>query len=367
MHACFFVNQSQGALSDPRTFVPKTWWGSDPAQYLHGACEIRPPLMFNIRAQSFVRQASIRSAQFLTESRNVCLVCENIFIIDCLGGSPCPLSPVPCPLSVHCPCPLSPVPCGRHVPQPSLSDSGPAALSRTQAESYYSETEQRTNPKLNHLNVVLGSSISKLNHPKPTSNLTGLGIQETRWKGTGVYGGGDNDPLDFNYIYSGGDEHHRGVAFAFRRCYKDSIMGWWPEGDRLLRVRLRGRPDNISVVVAGAPTSDTSPENLARTLDVYVDFSHVLSDDPSSEVTVALMDANTEVGQDTAGWEGIIGQHSLPRRSDNGQRLLEACSEHGMAVMGTWFPKKRQHLVTWYSPDGHTEKHIDHIIVNGRL
>lgn len=53
-----------------------------------------------------------------------------------------------------------------------------------------------------------------------TSNLTGLGIQETRWKGTGVYGGGDNDPLDFNYIYSGGDEHHRGVAFAFRRCYK---------------------------------------------------------------------------------------------------------------------------------------------------
>ena len=96
-----------------------------------------------------------------------------------------------------------------------------------------------------------------------SSDLTGLGIQETRWKGTGVYEGGDSDALDVIYIYSGGDEHHRGVAFALRRCYKDSIMGWWPEGDRLLRVHLRGRQDNISVVVAYAPTSDTSPENLA--------------------------------------------------------------------------------------------------------
>ena len=101
-------------------------------------------------------------------------------------------------------------------------------------------------------------------------------------------------------------------------------MGWWPEGDRLLRVHLRGRQDNISVVVAYAPTSDTSPENLARTLDFYVDFSRVLSDVPSTDITAVLMDANAEVGQDTAGWEGIIGQHGLPRRSDNGQRLLDA-------------------------------------------
>jgi hypothetical protein len=125
---------------------------------------------------------------------------------------------------------------------PTAGDQGPVcrdtvwALKHTERDVFFGTANVDSLHQTGRLQVI-DSALS-------TSNLTGLGIQETRWTGSGVYEGGDDDPLSFIYIYSGGDEPHRGVVFALRRCYKDSVMGWWPEGDRLLRVRLKGRQDN---------------------------------------------------------------------------------------------------------------------------
>ncbi|XP_066301877.1 craniofacial development protein 2-like [Branchiostoma lanceolatum] len=52
--------------------------------------------------------------------------------------------------------------------------------------------------------------------------------------------------------------------------------------------------------------------------------------------------------------------------NNNGSRLLELCRATNLCIADTWFPRKRIHHWTWYSPDGRTRKAIDHILISSR-
>jgi len=54
------------------------------------------------------------------------------------------------------------------------------------------------------------------------------------------------------------------------------------------------------------------------------------------------------------------------RANDNGRRLLNLCALNDLSIVDTWFPRKKIHQWTWYSPDGRTRKALDHIIVSRR-
>ena len=38
--------------------------------------------------------------------------------------------------------------------------------------------------------------------------------------------------------------------------------------------------------------------------------------------------------------KGIVGQHGVPGRDENGERLLEMCAEQELVVGNSWFKKK---------------------------
>ena len=46
-------------------------------------------------------------------------------------------------------------------------------------------------------------------------------------------------------------------------------------------------------------------------------------------------------------YEGILGQHGVKGRNENGERLLDMCAEQVLVVCDSWFKKRDVYKFTW--------------------
>ena len=76
------------------------------------------------------------------------------------------------------------------------------------------------------------------------------------------------------------------------------------------------------------------------------------------------LDFNAKVGSVKV--EDTVGPHGIGSRNDRGDRLVEWCFEHDLAVMNTWFRHHKRLLWTWKSPGDSSRNQIDFIIINKR-
>ena len=84
-------------------------------------------------------------------------------------------------------------------------------------------------------------------------NVDILGISELTWTGMSELNSDDH------YIYYCGQESltRNGVAIVVNRRVLNAVIGCNLENDRMISVRFRGKPFNITVIQAYAPTSNT--------------------------------------------------------------------------------------------------------------
>ena len=85
-----------------------------------------------------------------------------------------------------------------------------------------------------------------------------LGISETRWHGEDDY---KSDA--FRIIHSGGEESQREVAIILDKTTASCVEKVWYEGDRLLMVKLKGKPVDICIIQVHMPTTEHS-ENVSK-------------------------------------------------------------------------------------------------------
>ena len=80
-----------------------------------------------------------------------------------------------------------------------------------------------------------------------------LGISELKWTGMGEFNSDDH------YIYYCRQESLRrnGVAIMVNRRVRNAVLGCNLRNDRVISVRFQGKPFNIMVIQAYAPTSNT--------------------------------------------------------------------------------------------------------------
>ena len=115
-----------------------------------------------------------------------------------------------------------------------------------------------------------------------------------------------------------------------------------------------------------------APTNLAKDNVKHGFFSAVYDTIASvsrHDVAIALGDYNATISSSTqsrAAWSGVIGPVSPDSTNDSGDRLLQMCAIHDLAITNTWFQRKHIHQYTWLSNDGRTKKMIDHILINRR-
>ena len=174
-------------------------------------------------------------------------------------------------------------------------------------------------------------------------NVDILGISELKWTGMGEFNSDDH------YIYYCGQESLRrnGVAIVVNKRVQHAVLGCNLKNDRMISVLFQGKPFNILVIQAYAPTSN--PEE-AQVEWLYEDLQDLSELTPKKDVLFIIGDWNAKVGnQETP---GVTGKFGLGVRNEAGQRLIEFCHENALVIANNLFQQHKRRLYTWTSPDG---------------
>ena len=91
----------------------------------------------------------------------------------------------------------------------------------------------------------------------------------------------------------------------------------------------------------------------------YDELDSLIGKIPKVEPLILLGDFNARVGSDHQSWPSCIGHHGTWRMNDNGQRLLELRSFHGLCITNTFFQSEHQHKVSWKHPRSHKWHQLD--------
>ena len=222
----------------------------------------------------------------------------------------------------------------------------------------------KTKTKLGFWNVHTMSQTGKLAQVTTEMRRYGihiLGISEARWTGSGKTTTSTGETV----LYSGRDDnlHEEGVAIILRKGTEKCIIDWKPISSRLIKIRMRGKQINITIIQCYGPTNDSEDE----TKDLfYEQLEAEVKSVPLHDLMIIMGDLNAKVGQDNSGYERTMGTHGCGVKNENGERLVEFCSSNNLVIGGTLFPHREIHKLTWYSPNDRDRNQIDHLLINAK-
>ena len=101
-------------------------------------------------------------------------------------------------------------------------------------------------------------------------NIDILGISKLKWPGMGEFNSDDH------YVYYCEQESLRrnGVAITVNKRIRNAVLGCNLKNDRMISVRLQGKPFNITVIQVYAPTNNAEEAEVER---FYEDLQDLLN------------------------------------------------------------------------------------------
>ena len=144
--------------------------------------------------------------------------------------------------------------------------------------------------------------------------------------------GRDEFNSDNHYIYYCGQESLRrnGVSITVNRRVQNAVLGCNLKNNRMIIVHFQGKPFNITVIQAYAPTSNAEEAEVEQFRE---DIQDLLELTPKKDVLFIIGYWNAKVGsQETP---GVTGKFGLGVQNEAGQRLIEFCQENAL----TCYPK----------------------------
>ena len=130
---------------------------------------------------------------------------------------------------------------------------------------------------------------------------------------------------DDHYIYYCGQESLRrnGVAIMVNKRVQNAVLECNLKNDTMVSVCFQGKPFNITVIQAYAPTNSNAEE--AEVERFYEDLQDLLELTPKKDVLFIIRDWNAKVrSQETP---GVTGKFGLGIWNEAGQRLIESCQK----------------------------------------
>ena len=115
------------------------------------------------------------------------------------------------------------------------------------------------------------------------TNINILGISELKWTGMGEFNSDDH------YIYYCGQESLRrnGVNIMVNERVQNEVLGYNLRNDRMISVHFQGKPFNIMVIQAYAPTSNTEEAEVEW---FYEDLQDLLELTPKKDILFIIGD-----------------------------------------------------------------------------
>ena len=123
---------------------------------------------------------------------------------------------------------------------------------------------------------------------------------------------------DDHYIYYCGQESLRrnGVAIMVNKKVRNAVLGCNLKNDRIISVHFQGKPFNIMVIQAYAPTSNAEEAEVEQ---FYEDIQDILELTPKKDALFIIGDWNAKVGSQEP--PGVTGKFGLGIWNEAGQRL----------------------------------------------
>ena len=129
----------------------------------------------------------------------------------------------------------------------------------------------------------------------------------------------------------------------------------------MISVCFQGKPFNIMVIQAYAPTSNVEGAKVER---FYEDLQDLLELTPKNDVLFIIGDWNAKVGgQETP---GVTGKFGLGVQNGSGKRRIEFCQGNTLVIANTLFQQHKRRLYTWTSPGGQYQNQIHYILCSQR-
>ena len=210
----------------------------------------------------------------------------------------------------------------------------------------------RSNTIIGTWNVRTLKNIGKLEeleHELTRYNWNILGLCESR-----LLKAGEKSTQEGHRLYWSGleDTREQGVGCIVHKNAVNCVMTCCPISSRLITIRLRASPFNITIIQAYAPTSNYSDDDVEY---FYEGLQKVLDKTPKKDILVVQGDWNAEIGEEACkDWKGTCGHHCNTKSNDRGRRLLEFASYNDLVVANTFGPTKHPEK----SPDSaQTERH----------
>ena len=119
-------------------------------------------------------------------------------------------------------------------------------------------------------------------------NISIMGVCEVRWTGAGKL---QSD--DVTFIYSCEEKHQYGVGVFLDKECAQSLCGFWCISERIVMIRLRGRPLDITVIQCYAPTAERSEEEIEK---FYQQLDQAVRQCKSQDIRLVMGDINAKVG-----------------------------------------------------------------------
>jgi len=170
------------------------------------------------------------------------------------------------------------------------------------------------------------------------------------------------------FYYSGElDKHMNSVGFLVNKTINNAIIGCCPISNRLISIRLRVVPFNITVIQVYAPTSahdDMEVEEFYHLLQANIDRVD------KKDILIIQGDWN---------WNAKVGTVALKNWStscvpscnditnERGLRLMEFASYNNLILPNTLGIHKPSQRWTWHAPNGAHHYQIDYILVQNRF
>ena len=136
--------------------------------------------------------------------------------------------------------------------------------------------------------------------------------------------------------------HCRQMLYPLSHQGRHAVLECNLKNDRMISVSFQGKPFNIMVIQAYAPTSNTEE---AEAEWFYEDLQDLLELTPKKDVLFIIGDWKAKVGsQETP---GVTGRFGLGMQNEAGQRLIEFCQENALVIANTLFLQHKRRFYTW--------------------
>ncbi|XP_029638786.1 craniofacial development protein 2-like [Octopus sinensis] len=193
--------------------------------------------------------------------------------------------------------------------------------------------------------------------------LTWLNVDITALQETRLADSGSIRERNHTFFWKGlGEDERRinGVGFTVHNRLLNKINTPRDISEHITIMEVGAKTGRTHHISAYAPILTAENEKKDQ---FYEELQDMINSVLRADQFFLMGDFNARVGADHQAWPNCFGQFGLGKINENGQRLLEFCTNNNLCIANTFYNGKDQHKVSWCHPrSGHWHQ-IDFVIV----